>query len=888
MRHRLAIKTLAAILAVLLLGTLWLYRDQPQALASESADAAAIAEAIDRLPVVGSLLLIAAHPDDENSQLLPYLARGLHLRTAYLSATRGDGGQNLLGNEQYEALGILRTEELLAARRLDGAEQFFAQAFDFGFSKSAEETLEKWGREQVLGDFVRVIRKFRPDIIISRFTGTSRDGHGNHQAAGILTREAFRAAADPQRFPEQIEAGLRPWQASKLFLNLRGAEADSVTVSLEGFDPLYGRTYAEIGTEARSMHRSQGMGRSRGRGPYFASFSLLDSASPAAGPPEGLPKGLYDGMDLTLNRFTQLSGGSAAVARRVRSIEQDIETARKMLSPTQPSAVLPSLARGLDRLRELRNDIQQAQQSEQQRDHALFLLALKEADFVRAIGMAAGVQVDALADSAEVVPSEPFTVTVTGMVRGPESLQLGEVMLQGPDGWKIEKLVPDAAPGGSGDHTEAKFRVTMPGDTPVSQPYWMVEPREGAYFPVTDVPWIGAAQNPALLTGSVQYAVASEGNPVEVVQQSDVIYRFYDRIYGKQEQPVSVVPDLGIWVEPAVAIFPLDSDEPQALLVKLRNNTSAEQQGVLRLALPSGWQSNPSRRPFTLAKRGEEISARFDVSAPAAKLPGGAEAQSLAVKAVAEAKGQSYSTSYEVVNYPHVQARHWFRPAASELLRFDVKIASGLRVGYIMGSGDSVPGALERLGVSVEQLGPEALAFGNLGEFDAVVTGIRAYEVRDDLVIHHDRLMEYVRDGGTMIVQYSRPFGISPPIGPYPMDQGGRAAPRITVEEAPLEILEPSHPVFQSPNRITEKDFAGWVQERGLYFMVSWDPQYHALVSSHDPGEPDLKGGMLVASYGEGLYVYSAYSWFRQLPAGVPGAYRIFANLLSLGKAPAR
>ncbi|MCZ6490072.1 MAG: PIG-L family deacetylase [Acidobacteria bacterium] len=879
MRHRLAIQTLAAILAVLLLGALWIYRDQPHVLASESADAAAIAKAIDRLPVVGSVLLAAAHPDDENSQLLPYLARGLHLRTAYLSATRGDGGQNLLGNEQYEALGILRTEELLAARRLDGAEQFFAQAFDFGFSKSAEETMEKWGREQVLGDFVRVIRKFRPDIIISRFTGTSRDGHGNHQAAGILTREAFRAAADPQRFPEQLEAGLRPWQASKLFLNLRGAADDSVTVSLEGFDPLYGRTYAEIGTEARSMHRSQGMGRSRGRGPYFASFSLLDSASPAAAPPEGL----FDGMDLTLNRFTQLSGGSDAVARRVRSIEQDIATAKKMLSPTQPSAVVPSLARGLDRLRELRNDFRQSQQSEQQRDHALFLLALKEADFIRAIGMAAGMQVDALADSAEVVPSEPFTVTVTGIVRGLESLQLGEVTLQGPDGWKIEKLASDAAPGGSGDRTEAKFRVTMPGDTPVSQPYWMVEPRAGAYFPVTDVPWIGAAQNPALLTGSVQYEVAGEGSPVEVVQQSDVIYRFYDRIYGKQEQPVSVVPNLGVWVEPAVAIFPLDSDEPQPLLVKLRNNTSAEQQGVLRLDLPPGWQSDPPRRPFTLAERGEEISARFEVSAPAAKLPDDAEAQSIAVKAVAEAKGQSYSTSYEIVDYPHVQARHWFRPAASQLLRFDVKIASGLRVGYIMGSGDNVPGALERLGVSVEQLGPEALAFGDLGEFDAIVTGIRAYEVRDDLIIHHDRLMEYVHDGGSMIVQYSRPIGISPPIGPYPMDQGGRAAPRITVEEAPVEILA-SHPVFQSPNRITEKDFEGWVQERGLYFMVSWDPQYQALVSSHDPGEPDLKGGMLVASYGKGLYVYSAYSWFRQLPAGVPGAYRIFANLLSLSK----
>ena len=884
MRKRLAIQALVAVLAVLLLGTLWLYRDQPPALASETADAAAVAKAIDRLPVVGSVLLIAAHPDDENSQLLPYLARGLHLRTAYLSATRGDGGQNLLGNEQYEALGLLRTEELLAARRLDGAEQFFAQAYDFGFSKSADETLEKWGREQVLGDFVRVIRKFRPDVIISRFSGTSRDGHGNHQAAGILTREAFRAAGDPQRFPEQLQDGLRPWQADKLFLNLRGAGPDSVAVSLDGFDPLYGRSYAEIGTEARSMHRSQGMGRSRGGGPNVTTFDLLDSVSPAAEPLESL----FEGIDLTLNRFTQLAGGDGAVARRVRAIEQDIESAKNILSPTNPSAALPSLAQGLNRLRELRTDIQQAQPPAHLKNQALFLLDLKEADFVRAIGIAAGVQVDALADRSETVPSEPFTVTVSGIVRGPEPLQIGEVTLQGPDGWQIEKLASEAAPGGSAGRAEAKFRVTMPRDTSVSQPYWMVKPRTGDYFPAPDVPWVGAAQNPALLQGSVRYTVTGAGKAVAVEQRSDVLYRFYDRIYGKQEQPLSVVPDLGIWMEPGVAIFPADSGASQGLLVTVRNNTSTEQQGVVRLDLPPGWRSDPPRVSFTLAKRGEEVSARFDVSAPGDELPSGADAQSAEVKAIAEAGSESYSTSYEIVNYPHVQARHWFRPAASKLLRFDVKIAAGLRVGYIMGSGDNVPQALERLGVSVEQLGPEDLAFGDLEQFNAIVTGIRAFEVRNDLVTHHGRLMDYVRTGGSMIVQYSRPTGISPPLGPYPMNQGGRAAPRVTVEEASVEILEPSHPVFQSPNRITEKDFAGWVQERGLYFMVSWDPQYRALLSSHDPDEPDLKGGMLVASYGEGLYVYSAYSWFRQLPAGVPGAYRIFANLLSLGKPPGR
>ena len=847
---------------------------------TERTDAAAVAEVIEKLPVVGSVLLTGAHPDDENNALLAYLARGLHLRTAYLSETRGDGGQNLLGNEQYEALGMLRTEELLAARRLDGAEQYFGQAYDFGFSKSVDETFEKWGREQALGDFVRVIRAFRPDIVISRFTGTSADGHGHHQAAGILTKEAFRAAADSARFPDQVAQGLKTWQAAKLLGNLFRASQDTpevLSISSGAFDPVYGRTYPEIGREARSMHRSQGMGAGLGqRGSSVASFRLLDSALPD----QGLAKDLFAGVDLTLNRFTTLAGGSPAVARRVEAIQKAIKTARETLSPTQPAKVLPALAEGLEQLRELRAEIERSNAPQSSKEQAMFLLGIKEADFVKAISLAGGVLVEALADRAELVPGETFQVAVESLLRAPDYLQAGEITLTAPEGWKVEKLAAGTAPAKNPGQLEAKFRITVPADAPVSQPYWLVKPRTQDYFATPEVPWVGAAWNPALLKANFKFSLEREGESIPVEQQSDVVYRYADRVNGEREQPLLVIPSLGVWMEPAVAIFPTGSTSTQTLLVRVRNNTASEQQATVRLELPPGWSSNPPTQPIVLAKQGDEVSARFEVLAPnAASIT---KPEGLAVKAIAQVGGQSFSTGYQVVDYPQIQARYWFQPAVADFVRLDVKAAPGLRVGYVMGTGDDGPAALKQLGIAVEQIGSEELAFGNLGRFDAIVTGIRAYEVRKDLVSNNARLVEYVKNGGVMIVQYSRPLGYGPPLGPYPMNLG--STPRVTVEEAPVSILEPSNPIFQLPNRITEKDFEGWVQERGVYFMESWAPQYTPLLESHDPGEPPQKGGMLFASYGKGFYIFTAYIWSRQLPAGVPGAYRIFANLVSLGK----
>lgn len=877
-------RTLIALLAGSLLVLWWIRSTPAPVAAAELNNAVAVADAMERLPVVGSVLLTGAHPDDENNALLAYLARGLHLRTAYLSATRGDGGQNLLGNEQSEALGILRTEELMAARRIDGAEQFFAQAYDFGFSKDAGETLEKWGHENVLGDYVRVIRQYRPDIIISRFTGTAADGHGHHQASGILTKEAFRAAADPARFPELADEGLKSWQARWLFIN-RGGRAggpsapDSFTITLGGFNPLYGEELGDLGAQARSQHRSQGMGQFGRGGPYTATFISADAAQPNA----PVAKDLFDGLDLTLNRFTVLSGNAPGVAQRVTAIEKQIDQARSALSPFAPATVLPMLAQGLTLLRELPGEISSSTASQDSKDLALFWLERKETDFERAIALAGGVVLGALADTAEVVPGSTFEVSITGMVREAGDLRGQSVSLTGPDGWRITRVSPAGGSFQLRDRVEAKFQVSVPADAQLSQPYWLVNERTNDSFRVDPGPVTGTPHQPALLKAHFQLVIPSSSKQIELEQTADVVYRYADRIYGERDQPLAVLPQLGIWLQPGVAVFPQGTKTTRVFLARVRNNSASQQRGRLRLALPAGWQSNPPSAPFELNARDDEASIRFEVIPPTAV---SATEERQTIKAVAESGGNSYSAGYRVIDYPHIQRRYWFQPAAADVERFDVKVAPGLKVGYIMGSGDEVPDGLKQLGVDVTELTADDLSFGDLKRFDVIVTGIRTYEVRRDVSASNARLMEFVRDGGLMIVQYSRPGGFSEILPPYPMRLNSDL--RVSVEEAPVEILEPSHPLFHFPNEISTRDFNGWVQERGTYFMESWAPEYTPLLASNDPGEPSQEGGMLLAPYGKGYYLYTGYVWFRQLPAGVPGAYRIFANMISLGKSPTK
>jgi hypothetical protein len=616
------------------------------------------------------------------------------------------------------------------------------------------------------------------------------------------------------------------------------------------------------------------MGGTRRQPTYTTSFVPVDHVGLT------VPQSLFDGVDLTLGRFTKLSGGNALIAARVAELDKLIQQARAALSPYDAENALPSLIQALGVVRQLRQQFEIPNIPAAARDHALILLSQKEQDFSNAINLAGGVQFTAYADAGEIVPGTSFNVAVSGNVRSMRLIQPGVPQLHAPRGWTVQQI-DGTAPAGSGK-IEATYKVTVPPDAPVSQPYWLMLPRNKEVFSVAPSPFVGDAVDPALLTARVPLTLIDGQTQLLSDSHRDVVNGYTDRIYGEREQPVAVVPAIGVWVEPAVSVFPAGAKVTRLVRVRVQSNLSTPQSATVRLQLPAGFVSAPVEQALSFKSKDEEFSVRFEVTSPATPL--NTTAETLSYMAVVEAGGRKFSTGYTVISYPHVDTRYWFQPAIAKLLRLNVKLAPGLKVGYIMGSGDDVAVGLQQLGVNVTQLAPEDVSYGNLRQYNVIITGIRAFEVRKDLVTSFPRLDEYVKDGGYLLVQYSRPGGLAMPWAPYPVDMG--EGPRVSVEEAPVELLVPSHPLFNIPNKISGQDFAGWVQERGTYFMEKWDPHFTPLLSSHDPNEPPQNGGMLVASYGKGMYAYTGYVWFRQLPAGNPGAYRIFANLVSLAATP--
>ncbi|MCC6859682.1 MAG: PIG-L family deacetylase [Bryobacterales bacterium] len=798
--------------------------------------------ALERLNVLGSVLMIAAHPDDENNALLAYFARGRHLRTAYLSATRGEGGQNLIGPEQGEMLGILRTQELLAARRIDGAEQFFTRAVDFGFSKSAEETMAKWGREETLSDMVWVIRRFRPDIVILRFSGTNRDGHGHHQASAILGKEAFLAAGDPSRFPEQLKH-VEPWKPARLFFNVfaftaeqaRSAAAIPNRIEIETGDyhPLLGYSYTEIAGMSRSMHRSQAFGSMERRGPS-KNYLLLIEGTPASA-------GAFDGIDTSWKRVP----GGAEIGRILRE-------AADTFVPEHPEKTVPRLLEARRRAAAIRHP----------------WARIKAAEIEEAVALCAGLWLDAPAGRYAALPGSTLPVNATVINRSAFPFSLANVSL-------------DSSPAGPGPSELGYNQVrvntlkwNLPASEPYSQPFWLRKPLRGARYAIDDPNLIGQPDRPPVLT--VRFELQAQDQILGFTRP--VHYRYADPARGELTRPLDVVPAVAVNLPERVFVFP--DTRPRKLQVQLRANAPG-QSGGLRLELPPGWTAEPASQPFSLANQGDEAALSFQVLPPPAAGNGSA-------RAVASVGGRDIACGMDTVAYPHITPQTVFPPSEARLVRTDVKVLART-VGYIMGAGDEVPGALRQLGCDVALLSPQDLASGDLSRFNAIVTGVRAYNVRPDLRANQDRLLEYVRGGGTLVIQYnvaeggpgSRETGALQKIGPAPL-RIGRA--RVSVEEAPVTFTSPGSPLLNAPNRITPADFEGWVQERGLYFASQWDPAYQTVLETHDPGEAPQAGGMLYLRYGKGVYVFSAYSWFRQLPAGVPGAYRIFANLLSAGK----
>jgi LmbE family N-acetylglucosaminyl deacetylase len=803
------------------------------------AGAAQIEQTLQELNVVSSALMIAAHPDDENTAVLAYLARGRHVRTGYLSLTRGEGGQNLIGPKQGDLLGLIRTQELLAARRIDGAEQFFTRAIDFGFSKTSSETLDKWGREKILSDVVWTVRRFRPDIIILRFSGTPRDGHGQHQVSAILGKEAFTAAADPQRFPEQLRY-VQPWQAKRVVWNVfaftrqQEQEAakirDRVEIDAGDFNPVLGKSYAEIAGISRSMHRSQGMGAAERRGPARNAFVAV------AGEPA--QKDIFDGIDLTWSRIS----GGADIGRR-------ISQAIAKLEPEHPERIIPELLS----LRPLIAAVHDP------------VAAGKLGQLDEAIAQCAGLWLDAEADRYAVIPGDAVKVKLTALNRSTFRFDPVTAMVGSPGAYyRTADLSP--APLAYNQPAEATVPYTIPADRPYSQPFWLAKPKQGDTYTIDDQRLIGLADTLPVLEARFRLAAAGE----QIDLSRPVRFRYVDHVQGELTRPLTVVPPVAVNLTESVRMFPQAAARNIHVRVQLNQDEAA---GEVKLEVPAGWSAQPAGRPFNLHGRGEQQELAFEIRPPGAD----AIAQ---LRAVAHVGGREIDRGMTVISYPHFPIQTVFPPADEKLVRADIKVLAG-EVGYIMGAGDEMPEALRQLGCDVTLLTATDLDGRNLAEFDAIVAGVRAYNVRTDLRANHYRLLDYVRDGGTYIVQYNTEPERLPQIGPYPITI---SHDRVSVEDAPVTFLNPADPLLHQPNEITPRDFEGWVQERGLYFASKWDPKYQAVVESHDPGEPPRPGGMLYTRYGKGIYIFSAYSWFRELPAGVPGAYRVFANMLSAGR----
>jgi LmbE family N-acetylglucosaminyl deacetylase len=803
-----------------------------------------------KLGVVGSVLYVAAHPDDENTNLLAYLAGERLLRTGYLSLTRGDGGQNLVGSEQGTDLGVLRTQELLAARRIDSALQFFTRARDFGYSKNPEETLRIWGKDAVLADVVRVIRRFRPDVIITRFSPELTDTHGHHTASAQLALEAFRAAADPAFHLEPPGDG-EPWQARRIFWNrsswsIRPDEdlSDFIRLDVDAYNPLLGASYGEIAADSRSMHKSQGFGVARTRGPIVEYFRLL--AEVDGGLPPDSP---WAGLDLSWSRLR----GTAALKRAIARAEHDFD-------PNQPSRVIPALL-AIDKLLDGVPDPHWR--------------AIKQAEVRDLVLAAAGLFVEATATDFRALPGGRLDVTATAQNRSAAPIGLREVRwLAGSTAPDHDRVEPEQALGAF----ERKHTLALPDDLPWTSPYWLAQPPEPGRFRVADPNLIGLPEAPPALRAEFVFATGGRGFTVS----RPIVYKWTDPVDGERYRAVEATPRVS--VRPATAVLVLPNGEPRSLTVRV--GASAPSQGTLKLETPAGWTVTPATFPFALAEAGDETEIAFRVTPPA-----GANAATVTadLRAVAQVAGARLDLSSKHIEHAHVPIQPVVAPAIVRAVAFPLA-RQGTRLGYLPGPGDEVAASLRQAGYQVTTLGDDGLAqlaAGGpaLAGFDAVVVGVRAFNTSEKLRAAHAALMAYVEAGGTLVVQYNTNNRLAPltaPLGPFPFEIGRE---RVTDETAVVDLINPEQRILRQPNPIGAADFDGWVQERGLYFAASWDPRYQTVLGMSDPGERPQTGSILVAHHGKGVFVYTGLAFFRQLPAGVPGAFRLFANLIAAGQA---
>ncbi len=832
----------------------------PRPVTAQERGVVAMGEAILGLPVTTRVLLIAAHPDDEDSRLLAWLARGRHVETAYLSLTRGDGGQNLIGNELGDALGVVRTEELLAARRIDGAHQYFGREYDFGFSKSAAETFTHWPHDSVLGDVVTVVRAFRPHVIVAVFTGTPADGHGHHQVSGIVAREAYDAAGDTVRFP--VTTYGPAWTPAKFYRDRSyfGGGDSTLAIEVGGSDALRGETYSAIAALSRSQHKSQGFGQNPRLGPATA-YLAREATRVDAATPRARERSLFDGIDTTWRRLAPALGVPAerALLDTIGTLASAIPAAWRAADPVASIPALATLDAALGRLTDTADaDVARTR-------------AIARGRVQRALRAAIGTEEAATVDH-DVVAVRLDSIRVTETLRAAGDPRISATA--SPVAWSDGPLV-----GATSGATTVVVR-----DTAVSQPWWLERPRVGDLFgmPVSRIAEDERVAGELTLRGVVTAALAGppgatpSRDPLTwtIEPRIPVVDRVADPVRGEIDRPLAGVPAVSILLDQTVAYVPAGRPIDRVVGVALRAGLGVEQHVTVSVETPRGLAAEPTSIDVTLPPYGArrvEFRLRGTMAAGAGTLA-----------VVARAEGEAFRRGYVLIDYPHIRPQRLYRDAVTQIHAVDVRIPAGLTVAYIQGVGDNVAPALASLGIPVTVLDTASLARAELGRYSAVVVGPRAYAASPAVAAASRRLLDYARTGGTLVVQYGQTEMADGGYMPYPITLP-RTSERVTDENAPVTVLDPRSPILTAPNRITDADWAGWVQERATYMPHAYDPRYVPVVSMHDPGEPANTAAILVAPLGRGTYVYTTLAFFRQLPAGNVGAARLFVNLLAAG-----
>ncbi len=792
-----------------------------------------IFQQIKKINVLGSVLYIAAHPDDENTRLLAWLANEKLYRTGYLSITRGDGGQNLIGDEQGIELGLIRTQELLSARRIDGAEQFFTRAYDFGYSKSPEETLKFWDKQKILSDVVWIIRKFQPDVVISRFPTTGEGGHGHHTASAILAHEAFDLAGDSTKFTEHFKHGVKPWKPKRLlwntfnFGNNNTQNADQFKVDAGGFNPLLGKSYGEIAAESRSQHKSQGFGVPRTRGSQLEYFKTLKGDEPV--------NELMDGIKTGWERVNNAA------------IKNSVESLIKNYSFVHPENSVPGLVTLYVQLKSLENEYWRNQ---------------KMKEVLQLIEAASGLYMEATTSQPYAVQADSLKIAVTVNNRSGINIKNLDVHFADTHYVLAKELKKN-------ENIRQNIALFIKEDEKITQPYWLEQPLEKGSFNVKRQELIGMPENEPL---SLEFFVEIEGQKISFIKP--VQYKSNDPVRGEQYQPLALVPKIELKF--AANNFLSLNNKPVNVYTNVKSNGSDSSAYILTKHFSKN--INVDKKTFNYNRLNKE-NFESSVFIPGKTLYNYREEISLS----ATDKRQGFKNYRKTIKYDHIPEITWFPQATANFITVDLKI-SGTKIGYIAGAGDKVPEALQQMGYEVTMLKENDLTENNLKLFDAIVTGVRAYNVHEWLNDSYDVLMTYLKNGGVLLVQYNTSSNIGPvkaKIAPYPFTI---SRTRVSMEDANVNFINPAHSLLNYPNKITQKDFEGWVQERSIYHAEKLDSNYQTLISMKDTGENENNGSLIVADYGKGKFVYTGISFFRQLPAGVPGAYRLMANLLAKGK----